>query len=163
MKIEPIATADIPAVIDLIQESFLRSVAPDWSDQAVKIFLEEDLSVSNLTKYVSEPNICLKAIKNNEIHGVLIFSSESKLAHLFVKPNQYQKGVGKSLFSAALKQVKDEVEYIALTSTEFAVSAYEKMGFRKSAPAFKYNGCLFQPMVYWMGLYRLGERVEFIS
>jgi predicted GNAT family N-acyltransferase len=94
---------------------------------------------------------------------LLIFSSKSKLAHLFVKPDNYQQGVGKRLFSAALKKVKVEVEYVSLTSTEFAVKAYEKIGFKKSGPAFKYNGCVFQPMVYWMGQYRLAGKVEFVS
>jgi GNAT superfamily N-acetyltransferase len=163
MKTELIAKDDIPAVIEVIKDSFLCSVAPDWSDSAVKIFLEDDLSVSKFIKYLAEDNICLKAVEDTEIIGALIFSSKSKLAHLFVKPSQYKKGVSKSLFSEAVQKVEDEVEYVSLTSTEFAVKAYEKIGFKKSAPAFKYNGCVFQPMVYWVGLYRLAGKVEFVS
>jgi GNAT superfamily N-acetyltransferase len=154
MKIEPVAESDIPVLIEVIRASFLCSVAPDWSDEAIKVFLEEDLSVSKLSKYVAVESVCLKAVEGTEIIGVLIFSSESKLAHLFVKPSEYKKGVGRGLFSAALQQVKEEVEYISLTSTEFSVKAYEKIGFKKSAPVFKYNGGIFQPMVYWLGQYR---------
>ena len=162
MKTELIALSDIPALIEVIEESFLCSVAPDWSDEAIRIFIAEDLSVSKFTEYLSEGNIYLKAVEDTEIIRVLIFSSKSKLAHLFVKPSEYKKGVGKSLFSAALRSVEDEVEYISLTSTEFAVMAYEKIGFKKSAPPFKYNGCVFQPMVYWLGQYRLAGKVEFV-
>jgi predicted GNAT family N-acyltransferase len=162
MKAELITNSDIPAVIEVIKDSFLCSVAPDWSEDAVKAFLEEDLSVLKLSRYLSENNICLKAVEGSEIIGVLIFSSKSKLAYLFVTPSQYNKGVGKNLFSTAIPKVQDEVEYITLTSSEFAVKAYEKIGFKKSALAFKYNGCIFQPMVYWLGQHRLAGKVEFI-
>jgi len=163
MKIEPIAESDAECVIEVIKESFLESVAPSWSDDATAIFLEKDISLGTLSNLVSNGYISLKATKDGTVLGVLLFSSDSKLAHLFVKPSVYKQGVAKLLFRSALNHVKDDVVYISLTSTEYAVSAYERLGFKKASSAFKYNDCIFQPMVYWLGQHRLTGRVEFVS
>lgn len=163
MNIEPITSSDIGKVIYVIERSFSQTVAPWWSEEAQDVFLKQDLSEEKVSKLVFDENICLKAVENKDIVGVLLFSSVSKLAHLFVKPSEYKKGIATMLFGAALKLVDERVEYLSLISTEVAVVAYERLGFKKSAPAFRYNGCIFQPMVYWMGRYRLASKVELIS
>lgn len=163
MKIESLALGDVEETKELIRDSFLESVAPSWSENAIYIFLNSDLETEKLGSYIANGYVCLKAKDEIGICGVLLFSSDSKLAHLFVKPSAYRQGVAKSLFSAAKHLLSDSVECIHLTSTEFAVPAYERLGFRKSSKPFRYNGCLFQPMVYWMGNDRLASKVEFIS
>ena len=163
MKIEPISESDLECVIAVIKASFLESVAPTWSDDATAVFLEKDLSPGKLLEFVSNGYIALKATKSSVVLGILLFSSDSKLAHLFVDPSAYRQGVAKLLFRSALNNISDDVEYISLTSTEYAVLAYEKLGFKKASSAFKYNDCIFQPMVYWLGQHRLAGRVEFVS
>jgi len=163
MIIEPIFESDLESVVAVIEEAFLESVAPTWSGDATRIFLEKDISLIKLAGLIAKGCIALKATDSGRIFGVLLFSSDSKLAHLFVIPSAYGKGIAKQLFRAALNHVKDDIEYISLSSTEFAVMAYEKLGFKKSASAFRYNGCIFQPMVYWLGQHRLAGKVEFVS
>lgn len=163
MKIEPIYKSDVLSVIDLIKEAFVESIAPTWSDDAIDVFITTDLSEAKMLTLITAGHICLKAVEGSVVLGVLIFSSSSKLAHLFVKPSEYKKGIARNLFSAAIRLVDENTEYISLTSTDFAVSAYEKIGFQKSASAFKFNGCVFQPMVYWLGNFRLAGKVELIS
>ncbi len=163
MIIEPIFESDLKSVVAVIEESFLVSVASTWSEDATKTFLEKDLSLIKLAELISKGCIALKATDGGMIFGVLLFASDSKLAHLFVKPSAYGKGIAKQLFWAALNHIKDDIEYISLSSTEVAVKVYEKLGFKKSASAFKYNGCIFQPMVYWLGQHRLAGKVEFVD
>lgn len=156
---------DIAEAIQLMTDSFMESVAPSWSDSGVQAFLDSDLKTDKLGGFISNGCLCLKAVEDGRMVGVLMFSSPSKLAHLFVKPTAYRAGVAKSLFKRAKERVvvDGSVDYIELTSTEFAVAAYERLGFRKSARAFRYSGCVFQPMVYWLGNDRLADKVEFIS
>lgn len=152
MIIEPLSYNDLPDAVDVIAESFEKLVAPTWSDNAIQLFLESDLSIEKLGGFIASGFICLKAVENGRMLGVLVFSSNRKLAHLFVRPKAFRAGVASKLFTHARGKVaeRSDVEYIELTSTECAVVVYEKLGFRKSAQAFRYNGCIFQPMEYWV-------------
>ncbi len=152
MIIETLSYNDLPDAIDVMAESFEKLVAPAWSDNAIQLFLESDLSIEKLGGFIAGGFICLKAVENGRMLGVLVFSSNRKLAHLFVRPEAFRTGVASMLFSHARGKVAErlDVEYIELVSTECAVVVYEKLGFRKSARAFRYNGCIFQPMEYWM-------------
>lgn len=151
MKITPLLKHDLVEAIDVIKESFDISVKPSWSQDAIGTFYQNDLNIDKLGSLIDNDNICLKCTKSGVITGVLLFSSKRKLAYLFVAPREYGKGIAKQLFDVAKLKVDDLVDYIELTSTENAVPAYEKLGFKKSADALKYNDCVFQPMVYWLG------------
>ncbi len=165
MIIETLSYNDLPDAIEVMAESFEKAVAPTWSDNAVQLFLESDLSIEKLSGFIAGGFICLKAVESGRMLGVLVFSSNRKLAHLFVRPEAFRTGVASMLFAHARVKLAErpETEYIELMSTECAVVVYEKLGFRKSARAFRYNGCVFQPMVYWMGNVCLGYEVEFIG
>ena len=165
MNIEPITLNDINETIEVIRESFEVLVAPTWSESGIKTFLEDDLSPIKIHDFVANGNICLKYTKSDLICGVLLFSSLRKLAHLFVLPKYQRCGIAKTLFQEAKYRMVDdaEIDYIEITSSEYAISAYQKLGFKKSARAFIYNGCQFQPMVYWLGTDRIADDVEFVS
>lgn len=152
MIIENLSYNDLPDAIELMAESFENLVAPTWSDSAIQLFLESDLSIEKLGGFIAGGFICLKAVEEGRMLGVLVFSSNRKLAHLFVRPEALRTGVASKLFARARGEVAErpDVEYIELVSTECAVVVYEKLGFRKSAQAFRYNGCIFQPMEYWV-------------
>ncbi|MFQ3228818.1 GNAT family N-acetyltransferase [Reinekea sp.] len=162
MKIRPLLKHDLVETIEVIKESFDISVKPSWSQDAIETFYQNDLNIDKLGSLIDNDNICLKYSKGRTIAGVLLFSSKRKLAYLFVAPREYGKGIAKQLFDAAKLEVDDLVDYIELTSTENAVPAYEKLGFKKSASAFVFNDCTFQPMVYWMGYCRLTKSVDFL-
>ncbi|MDN3648536.1 GNAT family N-acetyltransferase [Reinekea marina] len=163
MKIKPLLKSDLAEAITVIKASFETYVKPSWSQNAIEAFYTKDIAIDKLKSLLDSDNICLKCTVDDCISGVLLFSSKRKLAYLFVSPEENGKGIAKKLFDAAKLQVDDSVDYIELASTEYAVPVYEKLGFRKSANAFLYNDCTFQPMVYWMGNYRLNSSVQIIE
>ncbi|MBU2864878.1 GNAT family N-acetyltransferase [Reinekea forsetii] len=160
MKIKPLLKSDLAEAITVIKASFETYVKASWSPTAIEVFYTKDLAVDKLESLIDNDNICLKCTVDGCISGVILFSSKRKLAYLFVSPEENGKGIARKLFDAAKLEVDDSVDYIELTSTEYAVPVYEKLGFRKSANAFLYKDSTFQPMVYWMGNHRLSASVQ---
>lgn len=156
---------DFHSIKSVIAQSFRECVADSWSDSAVKEFMRNDLSFHKLGSLIENGPASFHCLSGEKIVGAIVFASHSKLSYLFVLKEYQHLGIGKKLFEEAKQALlaKAEVEYIEITSSDYATRAYQSLGFYSSSRPFIYNDCKFQPMVYWLGNDRLENKVEFID
>lgn len=114
---------NINKVIQLIKQTFLEFVAPDYDESGIKNFFkfaeDEDL-LMQLVFYA--------ALHNNKITGIL--AVDDKLNHIclfFVDKNLQNTGIGTALFKRFLNESMPKA--VTFNSSPFAVKVYEKLGF----------------------------------
>ena len=114
---------NINEVIQLIKQTFLEFVAPDYDETGIKNFFKfaeaEDL-LMQLVFYA--------ALHNNKITGIL--AVDDKLNHIclfFVDRDLQNTGIGTALFKKFLNESMPKA--VTVNSSPFAVKVYEKLGF----------------------------------
>ena len=87
----------------------------------------------------------LVASQGNEIIGVLAVEKKSCIKYYFVLPEFQGLGIGRSLWSEAIRRYLLSAE-VTVRSSIIAVPVYEKLGFVKTGDIADVNGMLYQPM-----------------
>ncbi|WP_108163180.1 GNAT family N-acetyltransferase [Saccharospirillum sp. MSK14-1] len=69
---------------------------------------------------------------------------------MFVAKQFQGQGIAKQLFNQAKNYLRlhSDVRLIEFNASAYSVPAYNRLGCFKSADAFIFNGCEFQPMAY---------------
>lgn len=84
----------------------------------------------------------------NELAGIAAIRSNAHLYYLFVAKPYLGMGLARRLWT----QVKEEALALGnpgtftINASNYAVSAYEKLGFRRAEPMREKNGVLYNPM-----------------
>lgn len=133
---------NINEVIQLIKQTFLEFVAPDYDEPGIKNFFkfaeDEDL-LKQLVFYA--------ALHNNKIIGIL--AVDVKLNHIclfFVDKDLHNTGIGTALFKKFLNEFMPKA--VTVNSSPFAVKVYEKLGFTATASRQVSDGIVYIPMRY---------------
>lgn len=133
---------NINEVIQLIKQTFLEFVAPDYDESGIKNFFkfaeDEDL-LMQLVFYA--------ALHNNKITGIL--AVDDKLNHIclfFVDKNLQNTGIGTALFKRFLNESMSKA--VTVNSSPFAVKVYEKLGFTATGSRQISDGIVYIPMLY---------------
>ena len=133
---------NINDVIQLIKQTFLECVAPDYDEPGINNFFkfaeDEDL-LKQLVFYA--------ALHNNKIIGIL--AVDDKLNHIclfFVDKDLQNTGIGTALFKRFLNESMPEA--VTVNSSPFAVKVYEKLGFTTTGSRQVSDGTAYIPMRY---------------
>lgn len=133
---------NINEVIQLIKQTFLEFVAPDYDESGIKNFFkfaeDEDL-LMQLIFYA--------ALHNNKITGIL--AVDDKLNHIclfFVDKNLQNTGIGTALFKRFLNESMPKA--VTVNSSPFVVKVYEKLGFTATGSRQISDGIFYIPMLY---------------
>lgn len=133
---------NINKVIQLIKQTFLEFVAPDYDESGINNFFkfaeDEDL-LKQLVFYA--------ALHNDKITGIL--AVDVKLNHIclfFVDKDFQNTGIGTALLKNFLNESMPEA--VTVNSSPFAVKVYEKLGFTATGSRQVSDGIVYIPMRY---------------
>lgn len=133
---------NINEVIQLIKQTFLEFVAPDYDESGINNFFKfaEDEDLLKLLVFYA-------ALHNNKITGIL--AVDDKLNHIclfFVDKNLQNTGIGTALFKRFLNESMPKA--VTVNSSPFAVKVYEKLGFTATGSRQISDGIVYIPMLY---------------
>lgn len=145
VEISRLGLADLSAVKELIKKVFLQFEAPDYSDEGVAhfmMYLDEELEKELLAGQLE----LWGATYDQQVVGVLAVRSSKHVALLFVDETYHRQGIAKAMYRAMLSELSPK--QLTVNSSPYAVSVYERLGFRLSGGEETVMGIRFQPMIY---------------
>jgi predicted GNAT family N-acyltransferase len=86
--------------------------------------------------------------QGDEIIGVIATRDITHIALMFVDKRYHRKGIARQLFSNVLAEITDNAGLTQMTvnSSPYAVTAYERLGFVKTAEQQEKDGIIYIPM-----------------
>lgn len=133
---------NINEVIQLIKQTFLEFVAPDYDEVGIKNFFRFAEDVDLLKQLVF-----YAALHNDKITGIL--AVDDRLNHIclfFVDKDLQNTGIGTALFKRFLNEFMPKA--VTVNSSPFAVKVYEKLGFTATGSRQVTDGIVYIPMRY---------------
>ncbi len=135
---------DFEKIYNMIKGVFDIYIAPDYSAEGINNF-EEYIQPVNIAKRLSDKTTKLIiAWERNEPVGVIEIRGKSHISLFFVSQKYQKRGLGKLLFKEGFKNYTDS---ISVNSSPYAVTIYEKLGFKKVAGELIKNGITYIPML----------------
>ena len=145
-KIEELKLESLEEAINVIEDTFMKFEAPDYSKQGIESFFKfanyETIKV-NLSK-----NMKMYVAKVNEkIVGVIGYRDNSHINLLFVLEEYQHNGIAKSLYNLVLENCKNaNTKRITVNSSPYAHNVYLKLGFIDDNQMQEVDGIKFYPM-----------------
>ena len=145
-KIEELNLENLEEAIDVIEDTFMKFEAPDYSKQGIESFFKfvnyETIKV-NLSK-----NMKMYVAKVNEkIVGVIGYRDNSHINLLFVLEEYQHNGIAKALYNLVLENCKNaNTKRITVNSSPYAHNVYLKLGFIDDNQMQEVDGIKFYPM-----------------
>jgi GNAT superfamily N-acetyltransferase len=143
MTIRRATLDEVPAVVALAREAFMDAVAPLYSEEGVRTFMEF-VSPAGLRERMAENCVTYVAYRGRELVGVAHVRDGSHVAMLFVVPRAQRTGVGRALLAVAVGECTSDV--VTVKSSPNAEGAYQRYGFKRTAPEQTDRGIRFIPM-----------------
>lgn len=143
MEIRDAIASDAKSISKLIHEVSMQcnfsemEPCPQWFIESIKPDVLQPL-------IVSDDYLWLIAVEKGEVTGVLTVFEGNLVKYLFVHPKFQRKGVAKALWQRVTPVLRSE---ISVRSSLFAVSFYEKLGFKRVGEVKFFNGVSFQTMM----------------
>ena len=132
--IEEAKEQNVEVLKQISRSAILESVQ---AELALKQEIIQD-TYNHIDQYIScDDHIFLKYVNSqDEILGFILLRDEWNLSDLFVKPSAHDKGIGRGLFSSAIKEAssRDNRGFIRVNSSLNAVGFYRKLGFEDFEP-----------------------------
>lgn len=138
------------AVVALVNHSFDKFVAPDYTEQGCREFKKYN-TVAALQKRLKENHCVLLAVADDAILGMIELAEYKHISMLFIAEDSFRQGIGRELVNRAFDIARLQDSYasrITVYSTPFAVQAYEKYGFVRDSEEQEENGLRFIPMTF---------------
>ena len=145
-KIEELNLEDLEEAINVIEDTFMKFEAPDYSKQGIENFfkfanykiIKENLS-KNMKMYVAKVN--------EKIVGVIGYRDNSHINLLFVLEEYQHNGIAKALYNLVLENCKNaNTKRITVNSSPYAHNVYLKLGFIDDNQIQEVDGIKFYPM-----------------
>ena len=145
-KIEELKLENLKEAIKVIEATFLKFEAPEYSKEGVENFfkfanyetIKEKLS-SNMKMYVAKVN--------NKIVGVIGYRDNSHINLLFVLEEYQHNGIAKALYNLVIENCKNEgTKKVTVNSSPYAYEVYKKFGFIDDNKMQEVDGIKFYPM-----------------
>ena len=131
-----------PAALDLIQKTFLRFEAPDYSAEGIKSFesfIGNEEQMARLTMY--------GAYSDDALMGIIAARDEGRHICLFFVDEKYQrKGIGRMLWEYL--KIQSKADKITVNSSPYAVEVYHRLGFKDLCEEQLTDGMRYTPMEY---------------
>jgi GNAT superfamily N-acetyltransferase len=132
----------------LIRRSFSKYIAHTYTEEGLEEFLKNTTPKALAARSAGGQTVIL-ALAGTGIVGVIAIRAGNHISLLFVDESLHRKGVAGRLVSMALAAARDTDPSLCdftVNSSPFAVSFYEKMGFRRIGPEQFMRGMLVTPM-----------------
>ncbi len=147
-RIAPLDESRVEAASAMMLRTFERFNAPGFPPEGRQSFFEAG-SPEALRLLMREGRIVQLALANERVVGVLGMSTTRHLKLMFVDGEYHRRGIAAQLWAAVrplcLAQDDSDAPF-TLNATDYAVSAYERLGFKQSADRTQKNGIVFTPM-----------------
>lgn len=148
LRIVPLDESRVEAASAMMLRTFEQFNAPGFPPEGRQNFFEA-ASPQALRQLLQEGRIIQLALVGETVVGVLGMSTTRHLKLMFVDGEHHRRGIAAQLWAATrplcLEQDNSEAPF-TLNATDYAVSAYERLGFRQSAERTQKNGMVFTPM-----------------
>ena len=145
-KIEELKLENLEEAINVIEDTFMKFEAPDYSKQGIESFfkfanyetIKENFS-KNMKMYVAKVN--------EKIVGVIGYRDNSHINLLFVLEEYQHNGIAKALYNLVLENCKNaNTKRITVNSSPYAHNVYLKLGFIDDNQMQEVDGIKFYPM-----------------
>ncbi len=140
--------SDSDAVLDVVRNTFLKCVAPSYSEEGNREFLKF-IGKDEFLKRQKNTHFTLVAKEEKRIVGVIEYRKYDHICLFFVIPEMQRRGIGKILMSGLLKKIRSESpeqSSVSVNSSPNAVDGYKVFGFVTTGPLKEINGIKFVPM-----------------
>jgi len=151
MKIElrKFRKRDLVDMQNLICRTFKKFNGKEGTKKTIQNYLDYHnprKNLDNLRKFSHKFKISFVAISNKKVIGV-IRGEKSRIKNLFVDGKFHRKGVAKKLVELFEKESKQiGSKKIKIISSIYAISFYQKMGYKKTTGLRNLRGLQIQPM-----------------
>ena len=145
-EIEELKLEDLYETIKVIETTFLKFEAPDYSKEGIENFfkfanydtIKENLK-RNMKMYVAK----LKG----KIVGVIGYRDNSHINLLFVLEEYQRNGIAKALYNLVIENCKNVgTKKVTVNSSPYAHNVYLKFGFIDNNQMQEVDGIKFYPM-----------------
>ena len=145
-KIEELKLENLEEAINVIEDTFMKFEAPDYSKQGIESFfkfanyetIKENFS-KNMKMYVAKVN--------EKIVGVIGYRDNSHINLLFVLEEYQHNGIAKALYNLVLENCKNaNTKRMTVNSSPYAHNVYLKLGFIDDNQMQEVDGIKFYPM-----------------
>lgn len=145
-KIEELKLDNLEETLKVVEITFMKFVAPDYTEEGIRNFLKfinYDSIKENLSK-----NMKMYIAKIDEkIVGVIGYRDNSHINLLFVLDKYHYNGISKSLYNLFVENCKKiGTERITVNSSPYAHDIYLKFGFIDDNKMQEVDGIKFYPM-----------------
>lgn len=149
MTIRPITDDDIPAVAALMRSLSNEFIVHDCSPVAAASFVREN-DEHAIRAFVRAGMAYHVAEKEQGIAGFIAIRDNKHVFHMFVAKAHHRQGIAKALWAVARQAAieKGNPGQFTVNASNYALSAYEAMGFVRTAPVQCKNGITYNPMQF---------------
>lgn len=143
MEIREAIESDATSISELIHRVSMQcnfsemEPCPQWFIESIKPDALKPL-------IVSDDYLWLIAVERGEVAGVITLFEGNLVKYLFVHLKFQRKGIARRLWQQVTPVLRSE---ISVRSSLFAVTFYEKRGFKKVGEVKFFNGVSFQTMI----------------
>jgi GNAT superfamily N-acetyltransferase len=156
--IRPLAEDDFLGAAALVRESFMRHIAPDWSEAARESFCAE--ATPDLFAQLAEAGaFSIGLFEQGTLRGVLVMPKPTRLRMLFVDSRHLGRGFGRMLWQQArthLATHHPDVQTVELNASPYAYGFYLQLGFAPLSREYANLGARTTRMACWLPAERLG-------
>jgi len=154
VQIRPVVYEDLGRVSTLLIRTFDRFLGPEHSAEGVASF-HKVASHLSLEAEFNEGNLMLLAEDGDEPAGFLGMKGPRHLKFLFVDEAYHRRGIAARLWAEAKSRCLERDDGDApftVNASDYALSAYARLGFHAVAPRTMKDGIVFTPMHQETGL-----------
>jgi len=142
---------DAQPISDLMIDSAREFFADDFSEAGMAHFMD-DCGVAVLENRIRAGDHYYVAVIDDVIAGVCAIRRGNHLYSLFTDSAFHRRGVARSLWERALQDIRDSgYEEVTVKASNYAVPAYERLGFVRIGPGEEESGIVSNPMLYKLG------------
>jgi ribosomal protein S18 acetylase RimI-like enzyme len=157
MVIRPLDSADVPVLVPamaaLLRSLALEFVVHESTPPGAAAFLAEN-DEHGIRGYLARGHACHVALDDERLAGFIAIRDNSHVFHLFVGTDWQRQGLARRLWQAARAAAiaRGGDGNFTVNASNYAVPAYERLGFVRVAPTQCVKGLSFNPMhLAWEG------------
>ena len=139
---------DAQQISDLLIDSARIFFADDFSKAGMALFID-DCAPTTLQERIRAGDRYYVAIVDDVIAGVCAIRRGNYLYSLFTDAEFHRRGVARKLWERALRDIRESgYEEVTVKASNYAVPAYERLGFVCTGPREEEKGIVSNPMRY---------------
>ena len=145
-KIEELKLENLEEAIRVIEITFLKFEAPDYSKEGVENFFKF-ANYETIKEHLNRNMKMYVAKVNKKIVGVIGYRDNSHINLLFVLEEYQHNGIAKALYNLVIENCKNSTtKSVTVNSSPYAHNVYLKFGFIDDNQMQEVDGIKFYPM-----------------